>query len=90
MPNGTAVLLERLSEGELRLLFEGIVQRENGQLRKEIASLPEELRENRAVITPRQETFYFDSRVSPETIIDYIKYEGLPAAKRGECGSSIE
>jgi hypothetical protein len=45
--------------------------------------LREQLRRRRPVITPREATHYFDSKVTPATIIDYIWYRGLPAFKNG-------
>jgi len=78
-----AVLIERFSERELRELLRDVVQSETEGLRKEVALLREQLRERRAVITPREATHYFDSNVTPATIIDYIWYRGLPAFKNG-------
>lgn len=78
-----AVLIERFSEKELRELLAEIVQRETMDLRKEVVLLREELRRNRPVITAREATRYFDSRVTAATVIDYIQYQGLPAFKNG-------
>ena len=78
-----AILIDQISTAELRELFRGIVQQENEELRKEVALLREELRHGRKVITHRQAVHYFDSRVTPETILEYIWWCGLPASKRG-------
>ena len=67
-----AILINQISAGELRELLRDIVRKENDELRIEVASLRAELRNSRTVVTHRQATFYFDSRVTPTTIIDYI------------------
>ena len=53
------------------------------KLRKEVALLREELRHGRRVITHRQAVHYFASRITPETVLEYIWWCGLPAKKRG-------
>ncbi len=78
-----AILIENISETELREIFRGVVQKENDELTKEVALLREELRRNRTVITHRVATTYFDFRVAPATVIEYIKFCGLPAFKQG-------
>ncbi|MCH8246412.1 MAG: hypothetical protein IH951_08395 [Bacteroidetes bacterium] len=78
-----AILIDQISTAELRELFRGIVQQENEELRKEVALLREEIRLGRRVITHRQAIHYFDSRVTSETILEYIWWCGLPASKRG-------
>ena len=78
-----AMLIERLSERELRQILRDVIQSETEELRKEVAMLREQIRDRRAVITPKEATHYFDSNVTPATIIDYIWYRGLPAFKNG-------
>ncbi|MCH8122075.1 MAG: hypothetical protein IH853_03030 [Bacteroidetes bacterium] len=77
------VQITEISIDELRRLVRGVIQAENNELRKEVALLREELRHGRRVITHRQAIHYFDSRVTPETILEYIWWCGLPASKRG-------
>lgn len=78
-----ATLIQEISVGELRELFRGIVQQENEELRREVVLLREELRHSRRVITHKEAAFYFDSEVTPETVLTYVHYQGLPAAKTG-------
>ncbi|GMQ82503.1 MAG: hypothetical protein BMS9Abin05_1957 [Rhodothermia bacterium] len=78
-----AVLIQEISLSELRELLQGLVQRENEELRREVVQLRQDLAGSRGVITLKQATTYFVSYVKPETILSYIHYEGLPAAKRG-------
>jgi len=77
------VQITEISIDELRRLVRGVIQAENNELRKEVALLREELRDGRRVITHRQAIHYFDSRVTPETILEYIWWCGLPASKKG-------
>lgn len=52
-------------------------------LMQEVAELRELIRQSRPVITHKIAPLFFDEEVSPETVIDYIKYRGLPAHKNG-------
>ena len=45
--------------------------------------LNDKLRKSRQVITHKEAPAYFNYDVSPETIIRYIKHEGLPATQKG-------
>ena len=45
--------------------------------------LNDKLRKSRQVITHKEAPAYFNYDVSPETIIRYIKHEGLPATQGG-------
>jgi hypothetical protein len=60
-----------------------VVEREARKLRSEIATLEQELRRNKAVLSLKQASAYFDHKVTPETIREYIWFCGLPAFKRG-------
>jgi len=77
-----SVLITQISIDELRRLVRDVVHGENDDLRKEVALLREELRLSRKVVSHRQAVHYFDSRITPETVISYI-HDGLPAFKRG-------
>ena len=78
-----SILIQDISIADLRELFREVVRRENEELRKEVALLRQDIAGSRGVITLKQATGYFDSYVKAETILSYIHYEGLPAAKRG-------
>ena len=45
--------------------------------------LNDKLRKSRQVITHKEVPAYFNYDVSPETIIRYIKHEGLPETQKG-------
>ncbi len=72
-----------LSVTKLRELIQEGIQRENDELRREVAMLREELRTNRSALTLKRATYYFDHKVTPATLIDCISFSGLPAFKRG-------
>lgn len=78
-----AILIQDLSVIELRELIQGVIQQENVELHREVAMLRKELRTRRSVLTLKAATYYFDYKVSPATLIDYISYCGLPAFKKG-------
>lgn len=78
-----AILIQDLSVIELRELIQSVIQQENVELRREVAMLREELRTRRSVLTLKAATYYFDYKVTPATLIDYITYCGLPAFKNG-------
>ncbi len=54
-----------------------------GPLAREVQELRDLLRQSRPVITHKIAPLFFDDEVEPETVIDYIKYRGLPAYKNG-------
>ena len=78
-----SLLIERLTEKELRELLTEIVKRQTEGLRKEVVPLREELRQKRPVITAREATLYFDPQVTSATIIGYIHDRDLPGFKNG-------
>ena len=54
-----------------------------GPLEETVARLREQLHRQRRVITHKEAPAYFNYDVQPETILRYIKEEGLPAVQRG-------
>ena len=72
-----------MSPDELTQLLSNLIQRETEELRKEVVLLRRYLTGSRGVITLKQVATFFDSYVKAETILSYVHYEGLPAAKRG-------
>ena len=73
--------ISEISISDLRQILRDAVQVENDLLRREVAFLRAEFRKNLRVVTLKQATEFFDSYVKPETILSYIKYEGLPGRK---------
>lgn len=78
-----AILIQEISIADLRELFREVVRLENQELRREVVLLRQDIAGSRGVVTLKQAATFFDSYVRPETILSYIHYEGLPAAKRG-------
>ena len=75
-----------ISQATLRDIEECIDRRMNTGMQpvlEELQLFRELFRRSRPVITHKQATAFFDEEVGPATIIEYIKFRGLPARKVG-------
>ena len=54
-----------------------------GPLQQAVHELREQLHQHRKAITHKEAPAFFNYDVQPETILRYIKEEGLPATQRG-------
>lgn len=70
-----------MNSADVERLITQAVNEAVGPLRQAVQELREQLHRHRKVITHKEAPAYYD--VQPETIIRYIKEEGLPATQRG-------
>ena len=75
--------VEDLSAAEIQHLIWQAVSDAFGPLQQSLQDLREQLRNQRKVITHKEAPAFFNYDVQPETVIRYIKEEGLPATMRG-------
>ena len=75
--------VEDLSAVEIQHLIWQAVNDALGPLQKSLDDLHEQLQKQRTVITHKEAPAFFNYDVQPETVIRYIKEEGLPATMRG-------
>ena len=75
--------VEDLSSVEIQRLIWEAVNDALGPLQQSLHDLREQLHKQRKVITHKEAPAFFNHDVQPETVIRYIKEEGLPATLRG-------
>lgn len=75
--------VEDLSSSDVHQLITRAVSEAMGPLQHAMAELREQLQHQRKVITHKEAPAFFNHDVKPETVIRYIKEEGLPAVQRG-------
>lgn len=75
--------VEDLTSAEIQRLIWQAVYDAVGPLQQTVEELREQLQKQRKVITHKEAPAFFNHDVQPETIIRYIKEEGLPATMRG-------
>ena len=83
LPLETHLLISRASLADINQCMEEAIASEMQPLREEVQGLREQVRTNRRVVSHKEATAYFDEDVSPSTILEYIKFRGLPAHKNG-------
>jgi hypothetical protein len=75
--------VEDLNSADVQHLITLAVNEAVGPLQQAVEELREQLHKYRKVITHKEAPAFFNYDVQPETIIRYIKEEGLPATQRG-------
>lgn len=70
--------IENMSSAEIQRLISDAVADATGSLQQEVKALRKELRENRRVITHQEAPKFFNQRVSPRRVKEYIKGKNLP------------
>ncbi len=75
--------VEDLTSAEIQRLIWQAVNDALGPLHQSVQDLREQLQNQRKVITHKEAPAFFNYDVQPETVIRYIKEEGLPATMRG-------
>jgi len=75
--------VEDLTSADVQRLITLAVNEAVGPLQQAVRELREQLHRHRRVITHKEAPAYFNYDVQPETILRYIKEEGLPATQRG-------
>lgn len=75
--------VEDLTPTDVQRLITQAVNEAVGPLQQAVQELREQLHRHRKVITHKEAPAYFNYDVQPETILRYIKEEGLPAVQRG-------
>ena len=83
MRTGRRLEVEDLTPGNVERLISRAVHEAVGPLQQAVEELRVQLHRQRKVITHKEAPAYFNHDVQPETIIRYIKEEGLPATMRG-------
>ncbi len=68
---------------EIERLIKRAMDERVGPLQEEVQLLREQIRAIRPVITHKIAPLFFDEEVEPNTVIEYIKFRGLPAYKNG-------
>lgn len=77
------LLITEVKLHDVERVVERAMSSKLGPLTREVQELRDLLRQSRPVITHKIAPLFFDDEVEPETVIDYIKYRGLPAYKNG-------
>jgi hypothetical protein len=75
--------IENMNSGQLQQAIAEAVEEVAAPLREEVQALREKLREQRRVITHQEAPKFFNDRVSPRRVKEYIKGKNLPADARG-------
>ncbi len=75
--------VEDLTSADVERLITQAVNEAVGPLQQAVQELRAQLHTHRKVITHKEAPAYFNYDVQPETILRYIKEEGLPATQRG-------
>ena len=75
--------VEDLTSSEIQQLIWQAVNDALVPLQQSLHDLREQLQKQRKVITHKGAPAFFNYDVQPETVIRYIKEEGLPATQRG-------
>ena len=75
--------VEDLSATDIRELIRQAVREAMDPLQRAMDDLSEKLTRQRKVITHKEAPAFFNYDVRPETVIRFIKEEGLPATQRG-------
>ena len=75
--------VEDLTSADVERLITQAVNEAVGPLQQAVRELREQLHRHRKVITHKEAPAFFNYDVQPETILRYIKEEGLPATQRG-------
>ena len=75
--------VEDLTSAEIKQLIWEAVNDALGPLKQSLHDTREQLQKQRKVITHKEAPAFFNYDVQPETVIRYIKEEGLPATQRG-------
>ena len=75
--------VEEMSAEELERRVAMAVREETSELRSEVEALRAELREQRRVITHQEAPGFFNDRVSPRRVKEYIKGRNLPTDAPG-------
>ena len=75
--------VEDLTSTDVQRLITQAVNEAVGPLQQAVQELREQLHRHRKVITHKEAPTFFNHDVQPETILRYIKEEGLPATQRG-------
>lgn len=70
--------IENMSSAEIQRLISDAVADATGSLQQEVKALRKELRESRRVITHQEAPKFFNQRVSPRRVKEYIKGKNLP------------
>ena len=75
--------VEDLTPADVQRLITQAVGEAVGPLQQTVQELRRQLHQHRRVITHKEAPAYFNHDVQPETVLRYIKEEGLPAVQRG-------